>query len=70
MTNADEYRMTSHWTLKPGDNVKCKPLSGSRFLATVRKLKLNDDGELVEVEVVGGKNNAIRTFSPDKISRR
>lgn len=72
MVDVADYRMTTHWTLKVGDLVKCKPLSGNKFMAEVTKIRTNDDtGDLIEIEVVGGKGKtrSVRTFRPERISK-
>lgn len=64
------YRMNDKWLLEVGDLVKCKPLSGNKFLAEVTKIRTGEDGKVIEVEVIGGgKTRSVRTFLPGRISR-
>ena len=60
--------------IRIGDPVRCRPLVGGPFDATVRRIRVNEEtGEAREVEVVGGRPGhpvAIRTLPPTRIQRR
>lgn len=64
------YQPNRNW-VRVGDRVKCRPLSGGRFEAKVRKILADEEGVIREVEVVGGRGGRshIRTFRPDRITR-
>lgn len=57
-----------------GDPVRCRPLVGRPFEATVRRIRVDQEtGEAKEIEVVGGCPGhpiAIRTLPPARIQRR
>lgn len=53
-----------------GDEVRCTPRSGGPFDAPITKILASEEtGEVVEIEVVGGRGHtkAIRTFTPDRV---
>jgi hypothetical protein len=57
-------------TIGVGDEVKCRPIVGPSFVATVRRIMASTEtGEIVEFEVVGGRAGVteFRTFRPDRI---
>ena len=60
--------------IRIGDFVRCRPLVGGPFDATVRRIRVDEvTGEAREVEVVGGRPGhpvAIRTLPPARIQRR
>ncbi len=60
--------------IRIGDPVRCRPLVGGPFDATVRRIRVDEEtGEAKEVEVVGGRPGhpvAIRTLAPTQIQRR
>ncbi len=66
----NEYRPGRNF-IRVGDTVKCAPLSGNRFKATVRKIVTDaDTGKVVEVEVARqGDYRQIRTFRPERVTR-
>lgn len=70
--DVDEY-FPNRNAIRIGDTVKCQPLRGSRFPATVRRIKVDEYGAVHEVEVFGAEKpkraSHIRTFTPDRISR-
>lgn len=64
-----EYREGRNF-IRIGDTVKCKPISGNRFRATVWAIRAEEDGTVVEVTVIRqGDHGGFRTFRPEKISR-
>ena len=60
--------------IRIGDLVRCRPLVGGPFDATVRRIRVDEEtGEVREVEVVGGRPGhpvAIRTLPATRIQRR
>jgi hypothetical protein len=60
--------------IRIGDPVRCRPLVGRPFEATVRRIRVDQEtGEAKEIEVVGGRPGhplAIRTLPPARIQRR
>lgn len=64
------YQPNRNW-IRVGDTVKCRPLAGGRFEARVRSILADEEGVVREVEVYGGRGGraAIRTFSPERITR-
>lgn len=57
--------------IRPGDIVKCHPVSGVSFRATVQYIKQRDSDGEIEITVVGGRSGVKqwRTFNPDRITR-
>jgi hypothetical protein len=70
LTKVDGYQPNRNW-IRVGDRVRCSPTVGGKFKATVRRILVDDDGIVVEVDVYGGKANheKLRTFPPEKITR-
>jgi hypothetical protein len=74
MVEVPEYRPGRNF-IRPGDTVKCSPLVGVSFRAVVTRILQREGTGEVEIEVVGGpvsvrgERKAIRTFTPDRISR-
>jgi hypothetical protein len=73
LIDVDEYRPGRNF-IRIGDPVRCRPLVGGPFDATVRRIRVDEvTGEAKEVEVVGGRPGhpvAIRTLAPTRIQRR
>jgi hypothetical protein len=70
LTDVEEYRPNRNW-IRLGDKVRCSPVVGGKFRATVTRIRADEDGVIVEVEVYGGKANheKVRTFPPERIAR-
>lgn len=68
MTEVTEYRHNRNWVRK-GDTVKAKPVGRSSFPSRVRRI-LTDGNGYIEVEVVDPYNGAIRTVTPERITRK
>lgn len=60
--------------IRVGDPVRCTPVHGRAFEATVVRIRADaESGEVVEIDVVGGpkgRARAIRTVRPERIARR
>ena len=73
LIDVDEYRPGRNF-IRIGDPVRCRPLVGGPFDATVRRIRVDEKtGEAREVEVVGGRPGhpvAIRTLPLTRIQRR
>jgi len=57
-------------TIAVGEQVKCRPVVGPAFVATVRRIMAEVGTEtVVEFEVVGGRRGGreFRTFAPDRV---
>ncbi len=67
MPEISEYRHNRNWVRK-GDTVKVKPAGRTSFTATV--LRIQSDGDRIEVEVRDPYNGAIRTVTPERITRK
>lgn len=65
----EEYRPDRNF-IRLGDTVKCKPLSGRSFRAKVLRIMADDEGTVIEIEVVRmGDRVQFRTFRPERITR-
>jgi sRNA-binding protein len=67
MPEVTEYRHNRNW-VRLGDTVKVKPVGRQSFIATV--LRIQQEGERIEVEVRDPYNGAIRTVTPERITRK
>jgi hypothetical protein len=57
-------------TIAVGEQVKCRPVVGPAFVATVRRIMAEVETEtVVEFEVIGGRHGVreFRTFAPDRV---
>jgi hypothetical protein len=68
-TLLSEYRPGRNF-IRPGDLVKCKPVTGVSFRATVCEIREYADG-VVTIEVLGGPggHRAFRSFLANRVSR-
>lgn len=65
----EAYRTGRNW-IKVGDTVKCKPVSGNRFKATVIRITEDSGTGQLEIDVVRqGDHRQLRTFTPSSITR-
>jgi hypothetical protein len=62
-----EYRHNRNW-VRLGDQVRCKPLQGSSFVASVRRIIQTPTG--IEVEVIDPRTHHFRTFTIQRIVRK
>jgi hypothetical protein len=70
LVEIDTWNAGPRTTVSVGDEVRCMPRVGGSFDAPVTKILASEEtGEVVEIEVVGGRGHtkAIRTFAPDRV---
>jgi hypothetical protein len=58
-----------HEFVRVGDTVNCKPVTGRKFRATVRRIMADDNEVVQEIEVVPLHKAEFRTFHTDRVTR-